>query len=256
MRQPLGVLGLQTDLAQQLLDPRRRPGRSTTACARSASVIAVPTRMRGSSVESGSWNTIWTLLRYAFSCAPPCRERVDAVEARPSPGQARQPHDRPADRRLARAALADQAEPGRPRRHAQRDAVDRHHGAVRTTRSRTSSIVTSGSAQPRHRRQQLARVGVGGVAERLRDRAALDDLAVAHDRDALADPGHHGQVVADEQDGQRLLARSPCSTSSISACTVTSRALVGSSASSTSARSATASAMANRCAWPPESWCG
>ena len=42
--------------------------------------------------------------------------------------------------------------------------------------------------------------------------------------------------------------RSFCSTSKISAWTVTSRALVGSSAISTSARSATAIAIATRCA--------
>ncbi|MFD0540725.1 hypothetical protein ACFQY7_49890 [Actinomadura luteofluorescens] len=40
------------------------------------------------------------------------------------------------------------------------------------------------------------------------------------------------------------------------ACTVTSSALVGSSARMTSARRATAIAMAKRCAWPPETWCG
>ena len=44
--------------------------------------------------------------------------------------------------------------------------------------------------------------------------------------------------------------------SATSACTVTSRALVASSASSSSARSATARAMTTRCASPPLSWCG
>ena len=44
--------------------------------------------------------------------------------------------------------------------------------------------------------------------------------------------------------------------SRISAWTVTSSALVGSSASSTSERSASAIAIAIRCAWPPESSCG
>ena len=42
----------------------------------------------------------------------------------------------------------------------------------------------------------------------------------------------------------------------ISACTVTSRAVVGSSAISSAGRQASAMAIPTRWRWPPESWCG
>ncbi|SKV05380.1 Uncharacterised protein [Mycobacteroides abscessus subsp. abscessus] len=44
--------------------------------------------------------------------------------------------------------------------------------------------------------------------------------------------------------------------SSISACTVTSRAVVGSSAMSSPGSNARACAIMARCRCPPESWCG
>ena len=51
-------------------------------------------------------------------------------------------------------------------------------------------------------------------------------------------------------------SRSSSSSSRIAACTVTSRAVVGSSAMMTSGSHEIAIAMTTRCFWPPESWCG
>ena len=51
-------------------------------------------------------------------------------------------------------------------------------------------------------------------------------------------------------------SRRPLSTSRIPACTVTSRAVVGSSATSTFGPQATAIAIITRWRMPPESWCG
>ena len=49
---------------------------------------------------------------------------------------------------------------------------------------------------------------------------------------------------------------SESSSSRISAWIVTSSAVVGSSAISSRGRQASAIAIATRCRWPPESWCG
>src|SRR3954471_22102882 len=62
--------------------------------------------------------------------ASPRSERADAVEGDLPGGGNSQAHDRPANGRLPGAAFADEAETGRPRRYAQRDAVDGDHGAV------------------------------------------------------------------------------------------------------------------------------
>ena len=51
-------------------------------------------------------------------------------------------------------------------------------------------------------------------------------------------------------------SRARRSRSRISACTVTSRAVVGSSARIRPGFSTNAMAMTMRCFWPPENWCG
>ncbi|SHU70904.1 Protein of uncharacterised function (DUF1602) [Mycobacteroides abscessus subsp. abscessus] len=53
-----------------------------------------------------------------------------------------------------------------------------------------------------------------------------------------------------------ILSRRSRSSSRISACTVTSSAVVGSSAMITFGSHAMAMAITTRCFWPPESWCG
>ncbi len=69
--------------------------------------------------------------------------------------------------------------------------------------------------------------------------------------------GHHAQVVRDEQDGHassRFCSRR--SRSRICACTVTSSAVVGSSAISSAGLQASASAIITRWRMPPDIWCG
>jgi hypothetical protein len=54
----------------------------------------------------------------------------------------------------------------------------------------------------RHRRQQRPGVGVLRGFQDLVDRAFLDDAPQVHDRDAIRQVGHDGEVVRDEQVGQ------------------------------------------------------
>ena len=87
--------------------------------------------------------------------------------------------------------------------------------------------------------------------------AALDDAAGIHHHHPVGDLGDHAQIVGDEDDrhaGAR--AAGPCSSSRICAWTVTSSAVVGSSAISTAGSQASAMAIITRWRMPPESWCG
>ncbi len=59
--------------------------------------------------------------------------------------------------------------------------------------------------QPRHRRQQRARIFVLGVPQNLDRVALLHDLSLTHDRHAVRHPGHHRDVVRDEQISQTTL---------------------------------------------------
>ena len=106
-----------------------RPGSSSSAtrgrasrprepcpCSRSGSATTSPTSIRGSSEPAGSWKTIETSRRCGRSCAPGQVGHVGAGQPHRARGRLQQPHDAPADGRLARAALADQREsPGRGR---------------------------------------------------------------------------------------------------------------------------------------------
>ena len=56
-----------------------------------------------------------------------------------------------------------------------------------------------------NRRQQRLGVGMAGREKQFLGRRDLDDLAEIHDRDLVADMGHHRQVVGDEQEGQAHL---------------------------------------------------
>ena len=67
----------------------------------------------------------------------------------------------------------------------------------------------------------------------------------------------HGQVVADDDEPEAAgRARARSSRSSTCACTITSSAVVGSSATISRGSQASAIAIITRCFWPPESWCG
>ena len=94
------------------------------------------------------------------------------------------------------------------------------------------------------------------VEERV-GRAPLDDLARIHDGRALADLGHDRQVVRDEDEREaEVVGRGATRSSRICACTITSSAVVGSSASSTFGLQASAIAIAARWRIPPENSCG
>ena len=77
--------------------------------------------------------------------------------------------------------------------------------------------------------EQCCGVGVAGALEDFRHRALLDQLAGIHHADPVADLLDHGEVVADEQDGGLSSPRRSWNRSRISAWTVASRAVVGSS---------------------------
>ena len=70
--------------------------------------------MRGDSDETGSWNTIWILVRSVFSLSPSALEHVDrpvaVVEGDGAAVRRHRAHQDLADRGLAAAAFADQAE--------------------------------------------------------------------------------------------------------------------------------------------------
>ena len=66
--------------------------------------------MRGSSEPTESWKTICMSRRIAFSSEPPRAQQVDAVELDLAGGRLEQPQERAAERRLAAARLADEAD--------------------------------------------------------------------------------------------------------------------------------------------------
>ena len=84
-------------------------------------------------------------------------------------------------------------------------------------------------------------------------RAALHDAAGIHDHDPVGDLGDHAHIMGDEHDGGAEIARSLRIRSRIWACTVTSSAVVGSSAISSEGLQDSAMAMTARWRMPPES---
>ena len=94
------------------------------------------------------------------------------------------------------------------------------------------------------------------VEERV-DGALLDDLAGVHHGGAVAQLRDDRQVVGDEHQREaEVVEQSESSSSRICACTITSSAVVGSSASSTFGSQASAIAIAARWRMPPENSCG
>ena len=87
-------------------------------------------------------------------------------------------------------------------------------------------------------------------------RRLLDDPARVHHRDLVGPAGDHAEVVGDEHHRHEALALLLASRSSTCACTVTSSAVVGSSANRSFGPQASATAMHTRWRMPPESWCG
>ena len=109
---------------------------------------------------------------------------------------------------------------------------------------------------PRHRFHQSARVGMAGVLQQCARRAGLHDAPRIHHADCCADLAEHAKVVADQQDqraesswfSRRYMSR-------IRAWTVTSKAVVGSSAISNCGVAISAVVMVARWRIPPENSC-
>ena len=221
-----------------------------------------PTGMRGSRLASGSWNTIWKSSGAHL-----------ALGAAPGPGPATDPaavgqqlQHGPRQGGLAAAGFADHAQ-----RFAGAEVRDAVHGAQGaglanrpwSTGKRTADPRPSaGSARPnRDGRLSASSRGMAPAAcgysrarrvEDLVHRPLFHDLAMAHHQHPVAEPGHHAEIVGDEHDGGARAALQPSSRRRTWACTVTSSAVVGSSAISTSGRHSVAMAIITRWRMPPD----
>ena len=82
--------------------------------------------------------------------------------------------------------------------------------------------------------------------ENLRDAARLDDLAMLHHRDIVGELAHDAQIVGDEQHRHAVARLQILQQVRICACTVTSSAVVGSSAMKRSGLLASAIAIITR----------
>ena len=135
-----------------------------------------------------------------------------------------QPRQRQAERRLARAGFADDAE-RLAGAHGDVDAVDRLHmvddAAEEALLDREPDLmslpaitVLARSVGVRRRAlrlggEQMARIVMLRVGEDLRRRAGLDDLALGHHADAVGDLAHDAEVVGDEQHRHAVLGLEP-----------------------------------------------
>ena len=130
------------------------------------------------------------------------------------PSDCDEAQDGEAQRRLAGAGFADDAH-GLASAHPHRDAVDRLHMAdgllEEAALDRKPDLDRPGidddrciigdriGAALRLGGEQPLRVGVLRIAEDLRDRSLLDDLAFQHHADAVGDLAHDAEIVGDEE---------------------------------------------------------
>ena len=248
--------------------------------------------------------------------------RAAGLRTRPRRRGRHEPDGRASERRLAAAALADQADDlaaadGEARVHHGPDGValcrvvddlqvadgvgrasfgegvdvagrgrDRRPRRAARTAARQARLLPrsaqrgwkahprgrrAGAAARRRDRPQRRPAGSSGWAARRAARACtdaaaaagrprgarLDDAAGVEDRELVGDRRHHAEVVRDQHDGERAVSRRRRSSRRrIPACTVTSSAVVGSSAISSVGSHASAEAIAIRWRIPPENWCG
>ena len=168
--------------------------------------------MRGLSEANGSWNTTWTRLRIARSvlrAASSMRSLPSSIVPAEIGCNAEQGH---AQRRLARARFADDAERlAAPQ--LKRSVAHRVEGALvePAARDREGHADIPGlqqdgriGRQRLHRAlrpagEQLARVRMLRIVEHRLGRADLDQLALLHHADAMGEAAHQVQVVGDEQ---------------------------------------------------------
>src|SRR5690625_2554070 len=94
---------------------------------------------------------------------------------------------------------------GRRRAEAARGGGSGLHGRLEDGVPGLPALALLPRIRDRNRREQTLRVRVDGVAHDLRGLADLDEVAVAHDGDALGDPFDHRQIMADEQARESVL---------------------------------------------------
>jgi hypothetical protein len=148
-------------------------------------------------------------------------------------------------------ALLEPAAHARQRRGVDHAQARLHHGRGACGRRGLDHIA------PGLAGDQAAGVGVLRVAKHLGHSALLHQHALLHHGHAVGKAAHQVQVVRDEQHGHAGLLRCRSeSKSRIWPRSVTSSAVVGSSASSSAGSLARAMAIMARWRWPPLSWCG
>ena len=198
---------------------RASPGRGRAGCAR-ASTCRIPTRRR------------------CRGCRPRLDRQVDAASARRSP---RGPNSDVRGSRNVRW-MPSATSSGPSRRH----LVDR--------RSTGRCVVPR---RPAGGGEQLGACTRGAVAAPASSAVPCSTMRPSRITITIVgDRRHEGDVVADEHQRRAVLGDSCRSSASTSACTVTSRAVVGSSAISSAGLHARAMAMPTRWRCPPDSWCG
>ncbi len=115
-------------------------------------------------------------------------------------------------------------------------------------RSREKNLAPDGNLW--QRRHQAPGVGMNGRGKDLFGRAALDNLALVQDGNALANSRNRWQIVRDVEDRHADLAIQAREKLQDFGLVITSRALVASSAIKSAGRCMMATAMSTRCAWP------
>ena len=173
---------------------------------RSPSPMLAPIGVRGSSDANGSWKMICIRRRNGLSLLPLERRDVGAVEHDAARGRLDQPQQRAADRRLATARLADEAE-RLAATDREADVVDRLHVADLAVHDAADDReVLAAGARPRRGVVALAAAVMRVASPALSGRSRTAAVGV------VVDPAAHGVVVADRAQ-LGMAARSASSTS-------------------------------------------
>jgi hypothetical protein len=144
------------------------------------------------------------------------------------------------------------ADPGRARAARVEMASRRRVQGRRRLAPQRCRTAAPGGVGPRARRAARLAYRGAGAAEDLLPRPAFDDPAQIHHAHPVAQVAHHRQVMRDEQKRQPSRSRRSRSRFMICACTETSTADTGSSATMKRGSIASARAMPIRCRCPPE----
>ena len=230
---------------------RRRPGAGAALAAGRVvhlDVLQLEQQRVARSIDAGARCASHRPLR-------PARSRCSATGAGTSTHAARRPSS-PAGRSSTSVTAALVAHAGQRGWKGQPDGTAHRIGRI-AGQARTARSVTPGRRWSGRRRPGARVYGCGGSRSRAVGRALLDDAAGVHHRQPVGDGGQHREVVGDEDHRQPPLGLdlAPAGASTW-ACTITSSAVVGSSAISRRGSQARAMAIITRCFWPPDSSCG